>query len=75
MSQTIEAQDVKVGDILEVWWNPSRDTVTAIRSYQGPLECMQGGWIFEFALLPSRGMTVAPGDRFQKVGIPFKRGH
>jgi hypothetical protein len=66
------ARDVKVGDVLEVWWAPRRDIVTAIAPYRGPLECMQGGWIFTFALLPVKGgMSVAPGDTFQMI-TPLK---
>jgi hypothetical protein len=67
MSQTIEAHEVKVGDTLEIWWAPHRDTVVAIRPYTGRLECLKGGWIFRFALLPSKEMSVAPGDCFQRA--------
>jgi len=70
---TVKGSEVRVGDILEVWWNPGRDTVTGIRPYEGRLDCMKGGWIFEFALLPSGSMTVAPNDRFQRVSMTFKR--
>jgi hypothetical protein len=64
----VEACKVKVGDTVKVWWAPRRDMVTAIEPYRGPLECMQGGWIFKFAILPVKsGMSVAPGDMFEKV--------
>ena len=64
MNQTVKANEVRIGDVLEVWWAPHRDTVVAIRSYEGPLECLRGGWVFQFALLPSGEMTVAPDDFF-----------
>lgn len=68
MKTTIAANQVKVGDTVEVWWRPRRDTVTAIEPYKGPLECMQGGWIFKFALLAAKnGMSVAPGDMFELI--------
>jgi len=66
--KTINAHDVKVGDILEVWWKPRRDTVIGIKPYEGLLECMKDGWIFEFALLPSKYMTVSPDDNFTLLG-------
>lgn len=27
-----------MGDVIEVWWAPNRDTVTRIYPYKGPLE-------------------------------------
>jgi hypothetical protein len=34
--------------------------VTAVRPYTGPLACLQGGFIADFALNPV-GMTLEPG--------------
>ena len=59
----VAAADVRVGDVLEVWSRP--DTVTAIRSYDGPIECLQGGWIFEFAIWQI-GMTADSTATFLK---------
>lgn len=63
----VHASKIKVGDVVEVWWAPRRDTVIGIHPYKGRLECMKGGWIFEFAALPSKRMSVSPIDRFRKV--------
>jgi hypothetical protein len=62
----MRASDIKPGATVKVWWRPGRDTVTKIRPYDGPLECLQGGWIFEFAI-NTKGMTVAPNDRLEIV--------
>lgn len=64
----VTTEEVKVGDVLEVWWTPKHDTVIGVEPYDGPLACMRGGRVFRFAALPVRGgMTAAPGDVFQKV--------
>lgn len=67
--QMIEAVNVRIGDVLEVWWSPRRDTVTDINPYRGPLACMQGGWVFSFALLPSKDMTVDSEDTFHRLAM------
>lgn len=53
--------ELSVGDVLAVWWAPNHDTLLALRPYTGRLACLQGALIGEFALLPSRFMTLEPG--------------
>lgn len=53
----VEGKDLKVGDTIEVWWTPNRDTITALRPYTGPLECLAGAQLADFALNRT-GMTI-----------------
>jgi hypothetical protein len=46
------AAELKVGDTIAVFWKPGRDTITALRPYDGQLACMQDARIAEFALNP-----------------------
>jgi hypothetical protein len=62
-------RDVKVGDVIRVWWQPTRDRVTALEPYVGkyadrPLEHPDwlGARVATFALLPSRQMTLLAFD-------------
>lgn len=54
--------DLRVGDTIEVWWAGNRDTITALRPYTGPLACLKGARLADFALLKT-GMTIEPGSR------------
>lgn len=58
----VSGADLRVGDTIEVWWAGNRDTITALRPYTGPLACLQGARLAEFALLKT-GMTIEPGSR------------
>jgi hypothetical protein len=58
----VSGADLRVGDTLEVWWTGNRDTITAIRAYTGPLACLKGARLADFALLRT-GMTIEPGSR------------
>lgn len=64
--KTVQGSELKVGDTIEVWWTPRRDTITALRPYMGLLEYLWpgGARIAEFALLKS-GMTVGPDEDFK----------
>jgi hypothetical protein len=64
--RTVDAAELRVGDTIEVWWQPGRDTITKLRPYTGPLECLKGGWIAEFAILRT-GMTIEPGSQYRKI--------
>jgi hypothetical protein len=64
--KTITDTELRVGDTIEVWWAPHRDTITALYPYRGPLACLQGGQIAEFAILKS-GMTIEPGSEYMLV--------
>lgn len=57
------SEDLRVGDVLRVWWAPGRDTIVSFTDYRGPLAELQGARIAHFAMLPS-GMTLCPRDWF-----------
>ena len=61
-------EQLKVGDTIEVWWSPKRDTITRLTPYKGPLLDVlgEGTRLAEFALLKS-GMTMEAGARFNTV--------
>lgn len=50
---------LRVGDTIEVWWSPRRDTITRLQPYRGPLAHLfkDGAQIASFALLRT-GMTI-----------------
>ena len=35
-AQLINGKDLRVGDTIDVWWKPGRDTITELRPYVGP---------------------------------------
>lgn len=59
---------LKVGDTIEVWWAPRRDTITALRPYTGPLaqHFPQGAQLAEFALC-KLGMTIDNGEIYEVI--------
>ena len=61
----IDANELKVGDTIEVWWAPGRDTVIAIDPYNGPLKDIIS-CIARFALLKS-GMSIGHTDQFNRI--------
>lgn len=63
---TKSTNELKVGDTIEVWWQPKRDTIVSLVDYTGPLECVKGGKLAEFALNKS-GMSMCPGDEFKVI--------
>lgn len=66
--KTITGVDLRVGDTIEVWWNPKRDTITSLRPYNGPLAHLfkDGVSLAEFAILKS-GMTIDHGETFTLI--------
>lgn len=65
----ILGKDLKVGDTIEVWWRPRRDTITNLAPYTGPLAYLfkDGARLAEFAICQS-GMTVENDRYFLAVG-------
>jgi hypothetical protein len=63
--RTVDASELRVGDTIEVWWQPNRDTITDLYPYQGPYEktILEGAQIAEFAILKS-GMTIEKGSQY-----------
>jgi len=74
METNVDASELRVGDTIEVWWQPNRDTITKLYKYIGPLDkdVLKGTVIAEFAILKS-GMTIEAGslyNRIAKAGVP-----
>lgn len=65
---TVYGSELKVGDTIEVWWRPQRDTIVSLKPYTGPLSYLfpKGAQIAIFALLKT-GMTIDNNDIYQKV--------
>lgn len=61
MKKQIDGTQLQVGDTIEVWWSPRRDTITALTPYTGPLNCVDR--VATFALLKN-GMSICHGDQF-----------
>lgn len=61
----LDGKDLRVGDTIETWWAPGRDTITELRPYRGPLAYLwpEGARIAAFALFKV-GMTIEPQADF-----------
>jgi len=63
----IDGNDLRIGDTIEVWWAPNRDTIIGLAPYKGPLEHLWskygGAAIGRFALMKG-GMTIEPQIRY-----------
>ena len=66
--ERVYGRELKVGDTIEVWWHPHRDTIVSLRPYEGSLLKLwtDGAQIAEFALLKT-GMTIDNGDIYEKI--------
>ncbi len=66
----IFGDEIRVGDTIEVWWRPNRDTIISLIPYEGPLkrffEQNGGAWIAQLALNKS-GMTICAHDPFNLI--------
>jgi hypothetical protein len=65
---TVSGSELKVGDTIEVWWTPRRDTIVGLKPYTGPLANLfpEGAQIAEFALLKT-GMTIDNSDLYVRI--------
>jgi hypothetical protein len=58
-------RELKVGDVIRVWWRPGTDIIAALQPYQGPLAYLWqadgGARLATLVSLPSRKMTIEPG--------------
>lgn len=61
---TLQGAQLRVGDTVGVWWKPGRDTITALKPYAGPLECLAGARLADFQHFRV-GMTIEPGAMFE----------
>lgn len=66
--KVVRAEDLQVGDTINVWWRPGRDTILALRPYTGPLLDLlgDGTQIADFALNKS-GMTLEAGFQYERL--------
>ena len=68
--------ELRVGDTIEVWWSPNRDTITSLKPYNGPLSYLwpEGqAQLAEFALSRT-GMTIEPHMMFKVLNRPKRAG-
>src|SRR5713226_6030876 len=61
-------KQLRIGDTIEVWWGNGRDTLTALRPYNGPLSHLWnryvgGARLADFAI-SKVGMTIEPQVMF-----------
>ena len=61
-------KDLRVGDTIEVWWAPNRDTITELRPYTGRLAHIfpEGAQLASFAICRG-GMTINNADPYAVV--------
>jgi hypothetical protein len=53
----VSGDELRVGDVIDVWWQPNRDQITALREYNGPHKPLGCIAIADFALNRT-GMTI-----------------
>lgn len=62
----VRGEELQVGDTVEVWWQPKRDTVVAFRPHTGALAAeVCGVRIADFAL--GGAVTITPDDTFEVI--------
>jgi len=54
--------DLKVGDVVDVWWAPRKDTITKITPYNGSYPGKSGARIAHFVYVS--GMTIGNDEHF-----------
>lgn len=66
--ERVFGRDLRVGDTIEVWWQPNRDTITGLRPYKGPLAHIwqEGAMLADFAILKT-GMTIDCGGLYDRI--------
>lgn len=73
IDETVRMEDLCVGDTIEVWWQPGRDTIIGLWPYTGSLKCIEGAKLADFAIFKV-GMTLEPGALYVRVaraGMPL----
>lgn len=72
MREIVLGKELKIGDVIETWWAPNRDTILSLETYIGPLTCFpEGAQIAGFAMNAS-GMTIENGMTYSRIskGLP-----
>lgn len=67
MSERVFGSELRVGDVIEVWWAPRRDQILSLAPYHGPIAHVfkSGASTASFAVGP--GMTIDHGDLFTLI--------
>lgn len=70
MSTRVFGRELKVGDVIEVWWQPGKDQIASLEPYRGPLTCFEpeGAQIAGF-VLSNVGMTIENGGLYERVSL------
>lgn len=70
MATTTRGADLKIGNVIEVWWSPKRDTIVEMHPYRGPLEYLfpKGAQIAIFAQFKC-GMTIDNDDVYEVIDV------
>jgi hypothetical protein len=68
---TLTTENLRIGDTIEVWWKPKRDTITHFTPYAGPL-AKAGVAPFNKAIIAyfaicTGGMTMFPDEEYKVV--------
>ena len=66
--EDVTGADLRVGDTIEVWWRPRRDTITELREYTGRLRHLwkRGARLASFGICKS-GMTCGNDEDFKRI--------
>ena len=69
----VRGNALKVGDVVEVWWNQNGDIITKLEEYTGPLEHLfsEGAEIATF--ISGLRMTIDMSDVYSVTGNVFKK--
>jgi len=59
--ETVFGHELQVGDVLEVWWRPGRDTIMALTPYEGPLKALVASRMDTFARATGTSWLIASG--------------
>ncbi len=64
----ITGKALRIGDTIQVWWQPNTDTIIGLTPYKGPLEYVwpKGARLASFALNKS-GMTIDNTDVYNVI--------
>ena len=63
----VMGRDLRVGDVIKVWWSPGHDKIVSLEPYRGPLTCFKDGaaiarFALQDALVVHRIGRMAPGE-------------
>jgi hypothetical protein len=66
MTKTVA--QLRVGDMIKVWWDPGQDTITELKPYTGPLLNLLGaGTKLASFRIYKLGMTLSTKERFETI--------